>query len=90
MKKTKEKTCTLIKIVFFLAFITLINSLHAQSGFPAGDYWSLDGGVGVSDILVEGASFQAILDPKLWLSPPLMVGSKIGVNYSTDEILTFE
>ncbi|MDR2716586.1 MAG: OmpA family protein [Treponema sp.] len=48
----------------------------------------------MTDILVEGQSFQFILDPKLWLSPLLMVGSKVGVNYSTDaesrNILTFE
>jgi hypothetical protein len=48
----------------------------------------------MSDLLVRGESFQLVLDPKLWLSPPLMVGSRIGVNYSTDEesrdIVTFE
>jgi hypothetical protein len=44
----------------------------------------------MSDIQVEGQSFQVVIDPKLWLSPPLMVGSKIGINYSIDQILTFE
>jgi hypothetical protein len=68
--------------------------LHAQTDFPAGDFWALDAGFGMSDILVNGLSYQAILDPKLWLSPPLMVGSKLGVSYSTEsdsrDILTFE
>jgi hypothetical protein len=73
-----------------LTFLTLLNGLYAQTEFPAGDYWSLDAGLGMTSILVEGESFQIIMDPRLWLSPPLMVGSKLGVNYSTDEILTFE
>jgi hypothetical protein len=46
--------------------------------------------LGMTSILVEGESFQFILDPRLWLSPLLMIGSRLGVNYSTDEILTFE
>jgi hypothetical protein len=73
-----------------LTFLTLLSVLHAQTEFPVGDYWSLDAGLGMSSILVEGESFQFIIDPRLWLSPSLMVGSKLGVNYSTDEILTFE
>ncbi|MDR0301604.1 MAG: OmpA family protein [Treponema sp.] len=50
----------------------------------------------MTDILVDGLSFQVIIDPKLWLSPSLMVGSKIGANYSAEKdsnesnILTFE
>jgi hypothetical protein len=63
---------------------------QARWEFPGGDYWSLDAGFGMTNILVEGQSFQFILDPKLWLSPKLMAGSKVGVNYSTDQILTFE
>jgi len=62
--------------------------------FPDGDFWSLDAGFGMTDIQVKGQSYQFVLDPKLWLSPPLMVGSKVGVNYSIDEesrnIVTFE
>jgi outer membrane protein OmpA-like peptidoglycan-associated protein len=87
---------TKIKKSFFLLIIlfTLINGLHAQTEFPAGDYWSLDAGLGMSDILVKGLSYQLVLDPKLWLSPPLMVGSRVGVSYSTEEdsrnILTLE
>jgi len=76
--------------VLLVAFSIAINGLYAQSLFPIEDFWSLDAGAGMSGILVDGTSFQAIVDPKLWLSPAMMVGSKIGVNYSTDEILTFE
>jgi hypothetical protein len=78
------------KCVFLLLMFLTLNGLYAQIEFPVGDYWSLDAGLGMTSILVEGESFQFILDPKLWLSPPLMVGSKLGVSYSTDEILTFE
>ncbi|MCL2128663.1 MAG: OmpA family protein [Treponema sp.] len=77
-------------ILSVLLLLTAVTWLHAQTEFPSGDFWSLGAGAGMSDILVEGSSFQFILEPRLWLSPPLMVGSKLGVNYSTDEILTFE
>ena len=89
---SKTGTCKKPNKLIFLLFLyfTLINALYAQTEFPAGDYWSLDAGFGMSGILVDGTSYQLILDPRLWLSPPLMVGSKIGVNFSTDEILTFE
>ena len=77
-------------IFLLLIFFAIAAKLYAQTLFPAGDYWSLDAGIGMSDILVEGASGQFILVPKLWLSPQFMIGSKFGINYSTDEILTFE
>jgi len=50
-----------------------------------GNYWSLDAGIGMSDTMVQGTSVQFILDPKLWLSPPLMIGSRTGVSYSIEE-----
>jgi len=85
------------KILFFLfAFLILANSLYASADhdFPREDFWSLDTGFGMSDILVDGTAFQFIIDPKLWLSPALMAGSRLGINYSTEEdrnnILTFE
>jgi hypothetical protein len=90
MKNMNQVTLFPKCIFLFLTFLMLINGLYAQTEFPAGDYWSLDAGFGMTSILVKGESFQFILDPRLWLSPPLMVGSKFGVNYSTDEILTFE
>ena len=87
-KKAQKITCALA------IFLIFSSGLSAQTEFPAGDYWSLDAGIGMSDILVQGLSFQGIIEPKLWLSPPLMVGSKIGINYSNEEnshdIFTFE
>jgi outer membrane protein OmpA-like peptidoglycan-associated protein len=87
---TKLKKYIFLLIILF----TLINGVYAQTEFPAGDYWSLDAGLGLSDILVKGMSYQFVLDPKVWLSPPLVVGSRVGVSYSTEEdsrnILTLE
>ena len=79
------------KCIILLLLISIkVNEAFAQSDFPAGDFWSLDAGIGMSNILVNGHSYQLIIDPKLWLSPLLMAGAKAGINYSTDEILTFE
>jgi len=82
------------RALLLLMFLVLAGGLYAQTAFPAGDFWSLDAGLGMTAILVKGQSFQLVIDPKLWLSPPLMVGSKVGVNYSIDEesrnIVTFE
>ena len=83
------------KLIFFLLIIfALTSGLHAQTGnepksqakteydFPAGNFWSLDAGFGMSGLLVEGVSAHFFVDPKLWLSPSWMVGVKAGVNYS--------
>jgi len=85
------------KIIFILLlFLFIVNVGGAQTllDFPAGDFWSLDAGLGMSDFQVSGASFQSIIDPKLWLSPKLMIGSKLGINFSAEEderhILAFE
>ena len=77
-------------VILPLVFMTLFNGLQAQTVFPGGDYWSLDAGFGMTDILVEGLSYQFVMDPKIWISPPLMVGNRLGVNYSTDKILSLE
>jgi outer membrane protein OmpA-like peptidoglycan-associated protein len=86
-----------IKIIFLqMTFLTLLGAggLYAQMEFPAGDFWALDAGLGMSGILVTGQSYQLVIDPKLWLSPALMVGAKVGINYSAEEdtsnILTFD
>jgi len=77
-------------VLLLILFLFFINNLYAQSKqknvteFPSGNYWSLDVGAGMSGILVDGLSFQAVIDPKLWLSPPLMVGSKVALNYSAE------
>jgi Outer membrane protein and related peptidoglycan-associated (lipo)proteins len=97
MRLPKENTIKIIKIILLqITFLVSINGLYAQTEFPAGDFWALDAGLGMSGILVDGFSFQLVIDPKLWLSPPLMVGSRVGINYSTENgsdksnILTFE
>ena len=95
LSKVRAGKC---KRAFFLLFssVLLVNGLYAQTEyeFPRGDFWSLDAGVGMSGILVEGTSFQAVIDPKLWLSPQLMVGSRMGINFSSEHdgsnLLTFE
>jgi len=88
MVKTKRGLIFLLVALFFFTA-----ALHAQTeqrtktvyDYPAGNYWSLDIGAGMSGILVDGLSFQFIIDPKLWLSPALMVGAKAGVNYSAEK-----
>ena len=94
MKLLKEKILKNIFLPLIILMLFCIGDLYAQTEFPAGDFWALDGGLGMSDILVKGYSFQLVIDPKLWLSPPLMAGTKLGINYSTEkdtsDILTFE
>lgn len=72
-------------VLFTAVFILIINGLFAYDEFPAGNYWSLNAGFGMSDILVDGLSYQFIIDPKLWLSPMFMIGSKTGVNLSFED-----
>jgi len=90
------KTRAFKKLIFLIViFLIIISGLYAQkTGFPNREYWSLDAGFGMTDILVEGKSFQFILDPKLSISHALMVGAKFGANYSSEDddrnILTFE
>ncbi|MCL2833841.1 MAG: OmpA family protein [Treponema sp.] len=92
-KKTKKF------ILVNLSFLFILSGLHAQSLFPYGDFWSLDAGIGMSGLMVKGTSYQLVVDPKLWLSPALMVGAKTGINFSAEQntaantlsnILTFE
>ncbi|MCL2139088.1 MAG: OmpA family protein [Treponema sp.] len=90
MRNKKGNLCKLSIVLMLLLFLGFTRALLAQTEFPATDYWSLDAGLGMSSILVDGTSYQLIIDPKLWLSDPLMVGTKAGVNFSTDKILTFE
>ncbi|MDR0495142.1 MAG: OmpA family protein [Treponema sp.] len=78
------------RIIVPLVLGALVNGLYAETVFSDGDYWSLDAGFGMTDILVKGLSYQLIVDPRICFSPALMLGSKMAANYSTDEILTFE
>jgi len=106
MDKLKENTKNQItkSVLLLLLFMAFTCGAYAQRAkaneynFPNGNFWSLDGGAGMGAIVSHGEmpAFQFIIEPKLWLSPALMVGTKAGVNYSAEEesswsnILTFE
>ncbi|MDR0475956.1 MAG: OmpA family protein [Treponema sp.] len=90
MSSSKSFTNLKKPVILLPAFLMLFSALHAQTEFPGGNYWAFDTGIGMTDILVKGRSYAFILDPKIWLSPQLMAGGRLGTNYSTDEILTFE
>jgi hypothetical protein len=77
------------KLLVLLALsLAITGGLYAQTevDFPAGDFWSLDGGIGWGGFMEDGKSFSLIIDPKLWLSPPLMVGAKAAVNYAFESL----
>ena len=88
----------------FLILFIVISGAHAQTessesvsdggGFPNTNYWSLSGGVGMTDLVVDGFSFQLILEPKLSVTPASIVGAKFGFSYSVEDdernILVFE
>jgi len=75
-------------IILLLLFLFFAGGIFAQTGpstdYPNGNFWSFDAGLGASGIAVDGISFQLVIDPKLWLSPALMVGTKAGLNYSAE------
>ena len=75
-----------------ICFLTLINGLYAQTSVQSRDtrYFSLDGGLGTSDILEHGLSFGLLLDPKFTLTRSLMLGTKSGVHFSNDRIIALE
>ena len=79
------------KLIFLLLIsLVLICGAYAQQAkseydYPAGDFWALNIGTGMSGTLVEGTAYKVIVDPRLWLSPRLMVGSKVGFNYSVEK-----
>jgi outer membrane protein OmpA-like peptidoglycan-associated protein len=90
MSKTKILTNLKRHIILPLALIMLSGGLYAQTGIQGEDYWSLDAGVGMTDILVKGLSYQLIADPKISISSPLMVGNRLSINYSTDKIFSLD
>ncbi|MDR2542769.1 MAG: OmpA family protein [Treponema sp.] len=91
MNSSLKKRFFLVLILFVL---TIGLSAQTEHDFPAGDFWSLNAGIGMTNFLVDGTPLQIVIDPRLWLSPPLMVGSRTGITYSIEEdgdnILTFE
>ncbi|MCL1958116.1 MAG: OmpA family protein [Spirochaetes bacterium] len=90
MAKTKIYTNLKRHIISLLVLIMLSVGLYAQTEIQGGDYWSFDTGVGMTDILVKGLSYQLVVDPKISISSPLMVGNRLSINYSTDEIFSLE
>ena len=109
MKLLKDNTrkkiikCVLLPLlsVVFISGIYAQNEKANEYEFPNGDFWSLNGGVGMGSIQVSGdiPALQFMIEPRLWLSPALMVGAKAGLNYSVESeskdntlsnILTFE
>jgi len=73
------------RLIIILLVFVFISGIYAQTDFPAGNFWSLNGGLGIGNISVEGPSFQTVIDPRLWLSPALMIGSKVGLGYSFED-----
>jgi len=90
MSKTKILTNLKRHIILPLALIMLSGGLYAQTEIPSEDYWSLDAGVGMTDILIKGLSYQLLVDPKISISSPLMVGTRMEINYSTDKIFSLD
>lgn len=82
MKPEKQ---TILALIMFAVFFS---GVYAQA--DDGYYCSLDAGYGTTDILVKGLSQQFIIDPKICLSPRFMIGSKFGINNSTDNLLALE
>ena len=80
-------------VLFILTFFLLINGLFAQTESSTRNltYWSLNGGVHTSNILVDAFSFGLVVEPRFdlpWLN--LMIGSKNGISVSTDKIISLE
>ena len=65
------------RLALFLALMALAGGLPAQD-------WSLDFGLASSNILVDGVSFGLVLDPRVSISPRLMIGSKNQINFSPE------
>ena len=77
--------CVLI-LFAFLAISVFASRLHAQENNWE-PYWSLNAGIASNDLLIRGMSFGLVLDPRISISPRLMIGSKNIINYSTDETI---
>jgi len=67
-----------------------VDSLNRDFSSRDTPYISLDGGIGTSDVLVDGMSFSVLLNPKLSLTPAFMIGSKNIFHFTTDNIMALE
>jgi len=81
-------------IILCVLLFTFTDKVFSQSLFPNTDFWSLVAGLGMSDILVDGESFQFVVEPRLSITRAVLIGAKFGTNYSSEgdsrNILTFE
>ena len=79
-----------------LLFLILINGVYAQTGpespAPNGEvqYFSVNGGIGTSTLLVEGMSFNMMADAHFLFIPNVAAGIKAGANFSSDKINVLE
>ena len=72
-------------IAFFIFFVLTAGLSAQQTLFPNGDFWALDAGVGMGGTLVSGEAFKAVIDPKISLTPALVLGNKWGLVYSLED-----
>jgi len=79
-------------ILTLFVLFTLSGMSYAQSKAANDDnsLWSLDMGFGMTGFLVDGTSYGALIDPKFYISPYFLIGSKSSVNVSTDKIVSLE
>ncbi|GBU28023.1 hypothetical protein R84B8_01581 [Treponema sp. R8-4-B8] len=82
--------------IFLLFFFSLISKVNAQSKLDAFTqnvevpYFSVGGGVGSSNILINGTSFGFLVDSHFLFIPNLAAGIKTGINFSSDKITALE
>ena len=79
-------------IFLIVIFLIITGSLSAQSNNTSRQlpFFTLYGGPGTSDVLVDGISFSFFLNPVFSLTPAISIGSKNGLHVSTDDIIALE
>ena len=85
-RKEFMPTPFMVKLLIPLVFVALTSELYAQAAAPGETqrFWSLDFGLATNDTLVEGMSLGLVLDPRVSISPRLMLGSKNQINFSPE------
>jgi len=53
-------------------------------------FWSLNGGIAIGDILVDGISIGVVIEPRFEIFPDIFIGSKNGLNFATDGVISLE
>jgi len=83
------------QLVCLLIILTL-NAVYAQTGLadlaPNGEeqYFAVNGGLGMSDLLIRGSSYGLFADAHFLFMPNIALGIKSGINFSTDGIVFLE